>query len=186
MGNGISQYSFTPVSSSSVTMKLKTIHKDFFVCLSHLLEGKKVMVLGHKAQCHPHSSWRESDDSRAKNFNAMCNFLFGNQTRNCIIAFRHITTVFQSRIMMGLGTFSTDIENIPGICSPTSMSESTKMHLQHHGTSFASHMPLHHCRCPINISTAQLHAQSSHDYFSAVVEHFLTSLFFHFMLATFS
>jgi hypothetical protein len=59
--------------------------------LSHLLEGKKVMALGRKVQCHPHSSWRASDDSRfiilmslVKNFDAMCNFLFGMQTRNRI------------------------------------------------------------------------------------------------------
>jgi hypothetical protein len=57
------------------------------------LEGEKVVALGHKAQRHPHSSWRASDDSRfivltsivkkwrAKNFDAMCDFLFA-QTRN--------------------------------------------------------------------------------------------------------
>jgi hypothetical protein len=115
MGNGTSQYSFTPVSSSSVTMKLKIIHKDSFVCLSHLLEGKKVVVLGHKAQCHPHSSWWASDDSRAKMFDATCDFLFGAAKQE--IALSHFVTspwYFQSRRMMGLGTFSTDIENIPG------------------------------------------------------------------------
>jgi hypothetical protein len=63
------------------------------------LEGKKVVALGHKAQRRPHSSWRASDDSRfivltsivkkwrAKNFDATCDFLFG-QTRNRISSHR--------------------------------------------------------------------------------------------------
>jgi hypothetical protein len=52
------------------------------------LQGKKVVALGHKAQHHPHSSRRASDDSHfiilmslvkkwgAENFDAMCNFFF--------------------------------------------------------------------------------------------------------------
>jgi hypothetical protein len=61
------------------------------------LEGKKVLALGHVAQCRPHSSWWASDNSCfiilmsivkkwcAKKFYAMCNFLSGMQTRNRIL-----------------------------------------------------------------------------------------------------
>jgi hypothetical protein len=68
-------------------VKLKAIHKASFA-LSHLLEGKKVLALGHKAQRHRHSSWRASDNSRfivltslikkwrAKNFDVTCDFQF--------------------------------------------------------------------------------------------------------------
>jgi hypothetical protein len=66
--------------------------------LSHLLEGKKVVALGHKAQCRPHSSWQESDDShfivltslvkkwRAKNFDATCDFLFAPNKKSHFVA----------------------------------------------------------------------------------------------------